>query len=57
MFIEHLVEQERTTEEMRKRMHEREIQEEQDAKKRVKDDMMQALVRGVSGWMGWHLLL
>ena len=39
------MEQERATEAMRKRVYDQEIQEEREAKQRVKNDMMQALVR------------
>ena len=48
MIIEGLLEQERTMEEMRRRAHEREMQEEQDAKRRVKDDLMDALVSSMA---------
>jgi uncharacterized protein YdcH (DUF465 family) len=44
MFIEHLIAQERKNEGIRKTMHEQEIQEEKEAKQRVKDELMQALV-------------
>ncbi len=48
IFIEHLIEQERTAEEMRKQIYEQELQKEQEAKQRVKDDLMEALVRRIS---------
>ena len=48
MIIEGLLEQERMMEELRRRAHERELQEEQDAKRRVKDDLMDALVSSMA---------
>ena len=45
MYIERMMTEEQNTEKTRRQIHDREIQEEQEAKKRVKDDMMQALVR------------
>lgn len=39
-----MIEQERTTEERRKQIYEQELQKEQEAKQRVKDDLMEALV-------------
>lgn len=47
MFIEHLIEQERAAEERRKQIYEQELQKEQEAKQRVKNDMMEALVREI----------
>ncbi|CAF4343204.1 unnamed protein product, partial [Rotaria sp. Silwood2] len=44
IFIEHLIEQERTAEEMRKKIYEQELQKEQEAKQRVKNDLMEALL-------------
>ncbi|CAF0795680.1 unnamed protein product [Rotaria sordida] len=44
IFIEHLIEQERTAEEMRKKIYEQELQKEQEAKQRVKHDLMEALL-------------
>ncbi|CAF1589117.1 unnamed protein product, partial [Adineta steineri] len=44
IYIEHLIEQERTAEEMRKQIYEQELQKEQEAKQRVKDDLMKALL-------------
>jgi hypothetical protein len=44
MIIEQLVEQERMTEEFRKRAYEQETREEMEAKQRVKEDLMNALV-------------
>ncbi|CAF4617705.1 unnamed protein product, partial [Rotaria magnacalcarata] len=43
IFIEHLIEQERTAEEMRRKVYEQELQKEQEAKQRVKNDLMEAL--------------
>ncbi|CAF4103302.1 unnamed protein product [Rotaria socialis] len=45
IFIEHLIEQERTAEEMRKKVYEQELQKEQEAKQRVKNDLMEALLQ------------
>lgn len=47
IFIEHLIEQERAAEEMRKQVYEQELQKELEAKQRVKDDLMEALVRRI----------
>ena len=47
LFIEHLIEQERTAEERRKQIYEQELQKEQEAKQRVKNDLMEALVRDI----------
>lgn len=44
IFIEHLLEQERTADEMRKQIHEQELQKEQEAKQQVKINLMNALV-------------
>lgn len=45
MFIEHLIEQERAAEEMRRRIYEQELQKEQEAKQRMRHDLMEALVK------------
>lgn len=57
MYIERMVTEEQNTEKTRRQIHDREIQEEQEAKKRVKDDMMQALVREGLPWLEWSRLL
>jgi len=45
IFIEYLVEQERAAEAMRKRVLDQEVQEEREAKQRVKEELMNALLR------------